>query len=200
MFAIPSKKVAILFNPRTGSHTHHEMLWRNREILYVPDDPKFPQHVSFEDNHIHTGFGGLALMYRNLDMSGYRVFAFYRDPADRFLSALNYFVKQFPQYNFHDNMSPRAFYERDDIFKKQVNIIQSPWDEIQIELFNFHDFVNETIRMFCEIGITITPDDIPANMVLGKSGRELTDKDRVQIRKYWHEDYEFFEEREIVFT
>ena len=131
----------------------------------------------------------------------YRAFAFYRHPESWFLSALRYMHRIRP-WEFHENMSPRAFFEAETTMKRQVSILSGrywlPGEEI--ELFNYHDFDNEMVRLFKELGIDLTKEMID-KYTLRKSFHEfdrvLTDKDKAQIHKYWWEDYHWLEYKGI---
>lgn len=88
--------------------------------------------------------------------------------------------------------------------KRQTSTIASRFDapdDIQdIELFSFHDFNNEIIRLFKELEVDVTPKMIEDNTILAKGfgdKRVLTDKDKAQIRKYWWEDYHYLEYKGI---
>lgn len=146
--------------------------------------------------------------YPDLDLSDYRAFAFWRDPQDWFLSALDYMTRKSATSTkvgiWHKNMSPRAFWESDTNMKRQASTIASRFDapdDIQdIELFSFHDFNNEIIRLFKELEVDVTPKMIEDNTILAKGfgdKRVLTDKDKAQIRKYWWEDYHYLEYKGI---
>lgn len=143
--------------------------------------------------HIHMSIATVQQYYSNYDLSGWRKFGFYRNPESWFLSALSYNVVRLP-YSFHSNMSPRAYWERTNNMRKQVSVLGGA-----TELFNYHDFTNETIRAFRELGLELKPEDVPIKNSSDERKRQLTQKDRDQIRKYWHEDYEFFESRGIRF-
>lgn len=135
---------------------------------------------------------------RDLDISDYTLFAFYREPVDWFLSAVKYKTRVEGYLGYHINMSPRAFYERSDLKDGQMPFLAAP----KSELFNFHDFERETIRMFDLLGISITPQDIPRiNAEPYEKKRDpLSEKELSQIHHYWKRDFEFFEERGIKFT
>jgi hypothetical protein len=200
MFVIPDAKVVFLFNPRTGTHTHHHILWQHRDKILIPEAAKELRiDLSPGLNHLHLSYSWVQHYHPNMDLSKYRIFGFYRNPTDWFLSAISYLSHKDPQ-SFHMNMSPRAFWERKTTLKRQISIIGPPAPWRHVELFNFHDFTNETIRAFGEMGIDLKPEDIPVKNQSEPRTRQLTQKDRDQIRKYWHEDYEFFESRGIHFS
>lgn len=199
MFVIPDVKIAVLFNPRTGSHTLHNLLWGLcRDRLAVPH-PRFAElQIDFDLNggahHLHLGWSHMVVSYPDLNLDDYRAFAFYRHPESWFVSALRYFNSH-DSRTFHPNMSPRAFWESNlHNMRRQTSILASREGfKGDIELFNYHDFHNELIRMFKELGREITGvhvDDYSLNN-MNYSGfhRILTDKDKEQIRKYWWEDY-----------
>jgi hypothetical protein len=197
MFILPDAKVVFLFNPRTGTHTHHALLWKHRERLYLPECKEW-RALDLEKEHIHMNFAFMMAVYKEVDLNPYRVFAFYRDPEDWFASAINYMTSKYSNLRYHINMSPRAFWERSDEIRSQKQFLDPNWN-VKLELFNYHDFDNETIRAFGEMGIEVKPEDIIRKNPSENAKRVLTDKDREQIRKYWHEDYEFLESKGITF-
>lgn len=144
-------------------------------------------------NHIHMSLATVQAYHPEFDLREFRVFAFYREPGSWFLSALSYKIMS-TSHTFHVNMSPRAYWERAERMRKQTSILQGATD-----LFNYHDFTNETIRAFGELGLNLKPEDIPVKNKSVDQKRQLTQKDRDQIRYYWKEDYEFFENRGIRF-
>lgn len=206
MFVLPDVKIAILFTPRTGSHTLHNLLWglcRDRLAEPVNKDHGFNFNPTDEDgSHIHLGWWYVLQTYRHYDISNYRCFAFYRHPESWFLSALKYMHMREP-WTFHANMSPRAFWEADSTMKTQISVIGSRWrtmSEGEIELLNYHDFDNEMIRLFKELNIELTPEIIDQYTMRNPGypfERVLTDKDKAQIRKYWWMDYHWLAHKGI---
>ena len=207
MFILPDVKIAILFTPRTGSHTLHNLLWRLcRDRLAEPFNRThgFNFDPQAEDGiHFHLGWWHVEQTYRQYNLNQYRGFAFYRHPESWFLSALKYMHNE-DRIKYHGNMSPRAYWEADTtLMKRQTNILGSRHlcpDGGDIELFNFHDMNNELIRLFKELGVDLTPEIIDQH-TMRKAGypfdRTLSDKDKAQIRKYWWEDYHWLEYKGI---
>lgn len=188
----------VVWNPRTGSHSHHELLWKHKDRLFQPDSDLW-RETDHMWNHYHMNYAAMCFVYgKYLDISDYTVFSFYREPVDWFLSAVKYKTNTQWNLGFHINMSPRAFYERSDLSEGQYPFLCAP----KTELFNFHDFDNETVRMFGLLGIEITPQDIPKiNNEPPKEQRgPLSEAELSRIRHYWRRDFEFFESRGIKFT
>src|SRR5210317_965872 len=161
MFVIPDKKIVVLLTPRTGSHTLHNLLWGLcRDRLATPHEKvaALDFDLNGDARHLHLGWAHMVVTYPDIDLSDYRAFAFYRHPESWFVSALRYMNSQ-DQKTFHSNMSPRAFWEsKNHNMKRQMSILATreghPGPDI--ELFNYHDFNNEIIRLFKELGRDIT--------------------------------------------
>lgn len=205
MFILPDVKIAVLFTPRTGSHTLHNLLWglcRDRLAEPFNRTHGFNLDPQAEDGmHFHLGWWYVQETYRHYNIKNYRCFAFYRHPESWFLSALKYMHGQNPQ-QFHGNMSPRAFWEAETNMKTQISIIGSR-ERVSgdnTELLNYHDFTNEMIRLFKELEVDLTPEIIKEYTMRNPGypfDRVLTEKDRTQIRKYWWEDYHWLEYKGI---
>lgn len=214
MFLIPDKKIAVVWNPRTGSQTHHKMLWKKaKDRIFISPEIMFLAKSGYEDGeyvcwemnkfHLHVKRGMLQELYPTENLDEYRVLAFYRNPIERFLSIAAYRGNEGRHDGeFHPRMSPRAYAERcEDILYLQSTHLDVP----NIELFDFDDFERETVRFFGELGVEISLKDIPKDdsdkelKDNRRSRAELRDKEIAQIHKYWAEDYKFFESKGIEF-
>ena len=196
MFAIPDAKVVILFTPRTGSMTLHNLIleYCADRLAMTTIIPRFEGWIP-ETYHMHYPMWKMQEMYPALDLSEYRMFAFARHPVSWFDSCLKYENFSYPD-RFHKNMSPRAFYERTGM-GRQVDILAScPWMDTEHEIFNFHDFTNEIIRLFSYLDVDLTPEDVERHTDHNTGedwDREYTEFQVERIQFWYWIDYHFLE-------
>jgi hypothetical protein len=160
---------------------------------------------------------------------GYRFFAFYREPIDRFGSAVSYIkrimYRETLQY-FYDDLTMSCArvdpYETlEPELKEKIERIcpfdllhhpmlsKSPTFEkqvywldhpIDITYLNYHDYENEVKRLLNEFQLPIV--NIPRhNQSVSVEGADiLSESDIAYLKDYYRADYEFFANKGITFS
>lgn len=211
MILCEEKKVAFLYNPKTGSSTMSKLL----EVA-----------KSRSTGHAHE----LTINKFVKDPENYKLYAFYREPVERYISAVNYIKKskegmyQILQYFFgvgfssakvvgYDNLSDELRFKIDSlspikylevflknnlvlpVFYKQISWLDKP----NMTLLDYRDFDNNA-RFVCNL-FDVKVDKIPwvNQSVKINNVSELNSRDISEIRDYYKEDYVFLESRGIRF-
>jgi hypothetical protein len=193
------KKSIILFNMKAGS-----MSLRN---IFGGLDPGFMRgNVGNPDTHNNAFLWMLPKLFPDFDVENelmeYHVGCFYRDPIDRFLSGMAYFLRVHTE--FDPNLRPIKYFEECGTWGYQYRWLGSlyshdswngtPWHPVPIHYYNFHDFENEVKRLASDIGFTLRSDQIAR--VNSSEGNRLHYEDLTQteidfLKEYYDPDYKF---------
>lgn len=196
------KQIVLMRVPRTGSKSLYE-IFEN-----IPVDVKVPDHFTYND-----------FVSRFPDKTHYRFFAFYRHPAEKFISTLRIFkAKQIeallktaegkpaddPVHETVQNHIKRRTYEL--MYNNGYNIIPNmfapqtkfypPGDNLT--LFNFENYESEVMRLLQEF------DYVPSSIPIENEGHPLEPALlspflNYEIRRLYTVDYDFFDSKGIVF-
>ena len=216
MLVSHSKKIAVHFNPKTGSQSLYNFFLGCGLDVCV-----------FSSGH------------ETFDEEGYSLYAFYRNPVDRFVSAVNHVRKVQKHIELHiyekvNNVSISAeeaevaygkspsenpykvpvsdwidFLEdirqnsNSEIYNQTLVSFrdQIEWlDKENLTLLNFHDIDNEVIKLATAFGVT--PNSLPHSnkSVDGILVSDLIEEEINKIKQYHQKDIEFFNNRNISFS
>jgi len=190
MLLCKSLKILVLLNPKTGSQSLRQlMVYLNstRSIFTVSE-------IGLRNSRMSR----FSAYFPNEDLTGYRIFAFYRDPLERFLSGMEHHQTKFP-VEFPRTMSVSEYLNACGGFTPQVLHLNP--EGYTLELFNFEDFNNEVVRMAAEFGYTINAAQVPKiNESANRKRRsDLTAQEIQLIRNHYDADYQFFASKGITF-
>ena len=193
-------KLIVLFNTKTGSKSLRQVMI-NRGGFNVGDGL-----------HHNTPLWRITTLYPDFDVDNqlmnYRVICFYRDPIDRHLSGMAWYLEH---YNLDTNMSVDQFLDEHGFLGYQfcwlANILPSagpnwnatPWHPVPIELYNFHDFDNEVVRIAASIGVNMNPNQVPKinESTQRKYLEDLTQAEIDRLKEQYAPDYAFFASKNI---
>ena len=206
MIVCEAKNIAVLLNPKTGTST----------LVNI-----FKKLNVDKCNHSHD---------IPINVSDYQTFCFYRNPVDRFVSAVRYFKrKHYPEllhmaygndikvscltrtpYNDLSDSIKAAIEEIsiDDMLTKNMiqsyNILfkkQTYWlDSADVCLLNYHDYDNEVRKLMVQFDYY--DFDIPRlNESVKISEYDQINNDTIiKIKDLYQEDYDFFASKGITFS
>lgn len=191
-----SLKKIIYFVPRTGSTSFYKCL---KPVL--------------TDVYAHTH--GIISNRDQEKYQDYDVYAFYRDPVERFVSSLNYSGRaHFIESNIkfiNQELTPidaiellRESNEHKTILRHNILFTkQSHWySHPRIIPLNFHDINNEINRVLSDFGQPTIQEIPKVNQSIKKNYKveDLTSEDVQEIREYYSDDYDFFRGRNLSFN
>jgi hypothetical protein len=211
------KRIALLYNPKTGSASLHNLL-KNLDA----------------DLNSHTHEKSIS------EPNDYTFYCFYRDPVERYVSAFNhvlastrgeihkrrdpsavvkyllghFYGEEFScasvatyedltetQKNKIDSITPIQFLDtlgqnRSTIFQSQKEWFQNP----NTVFLDFRNFDNEA-RKICRL-FDLEPSKIPReNLGIKLHKRtDLSEADVLKIKEFYREDYDFFNSKGITFS
>lgn len=188
-------RIIVLFNAKTASKSLREVML-TRAGFDVGDGL-----------HHNSPLWRLPNLYPDFDIENelmnYRVITFYRDPIDRHLSGMAWYLER---YGLNTNMSIDEFLDEHGVITWQymwlANIppgSDTPWHPVPIELYNFHDFANEVVRIADSLGFTIRANQVP-HLNESPTRKYLADLTQAEIDRLKQEyalDYQFFASRNI---
>lgn len=155
------RKIAIFLTPKTGSTSLHTLLSQANPTVC---------------KHKHTTIKEFQQQYNTLDIQGYSFYGFYRDPVDRFISALNQIkARSIKQYFLRLGVAESAItqesiseelleklgqftierhvgqsgYGGNVLFQPQINWLDLP----EINLLNFASYEQEATKLATLFGI-----------------------------------------------
>jgi len=191
-------RLIVLFNAKTGSKSLRETM--------IPRGG-----FSVGDGlHHNSPLWRLPVLYPDFDVENqlteYRVIAFYRDPVDRFLSGMAWYLDH---YQLDPSMSVDQFIDEHGCIGWQycwlANVLpgrpwdSAPWHPVPIELYNFHDFANEVVRIADSLGFTLRANQVPHvnESTNRKYIEDLTQAEIDRIKEFYAPDYAFFASKNI---
>lgn len=182
MIVSNARKVGLLLNPRTGSKSLFKM-FKDR----VPTNGAFGITFAYPDidNPIPLSVAKLETAF-NARFDNFKIYGFYRDPVDRFLS-MEAFVNR---KGLPENRKWTLFH--------QHRYLDAP----NVELLDFRNFENEVVRVMGEFGFTITPADVEHVVHPDETPRsrdELTGDELAEIYRRFRADYDFLASRGVAF-
>jgi Sulfotransferase family len=171
------KKLAIFLVPRTGSTSLIKIF---REV----------PNIEVHDEHIKPS---------SVHLDGYRFFAFYRDPIERFLSG--YKQKRNVAMNVENNTNRNIldmsmldyirWLKTIDLETMQIYEPQNHWYHKNNEYFNFSDYENNVHHILKEFGVRI--DSLPRENRSDETKIDLTDTGMDELKELYSEDYRLLE-------
>ena len=209
MIVFEAAKAVLLLNPKTGT----------RSIVDYFSQPRFRDHANVV-NGGHVPYREVINIHGKDGYQGYQLFAFYRCPIERFVSACNYIVSQWNRIwaDYPLNPETKATVQaeiRDLTMEGFLDMIihgnrgpvldlarfQTDYFGPNIQLLNFHDFDAEFTRLTTLLGLS-GPAKAPHHnerfpkFCINDLSPELIER----IKQYYAPDYAFFAIRGITFN
>lgn len=134
--------------------------------------------IHFRDYFLHIGpTQGLAFLEKKIDLSKFKKVGFVRKHIDRLLSIYkfnnldaNFYEKYDPEYNpnlykpsfneYLTHIKDRKFYNN-TFYNLDRYYLNENKKLLVDELYDFHDFNNEIVRLFSELKINLNINEIP---------------------------------------
>ena len=183
-----TKKIIVLLNPKTGTTTLYDIFKR------------------YKSGHRHC-------QYKNVpNFKNYKIFGFYRDPVDRFVSTHNYLIKTYKTLETTKNTEWYKKYTNDITIAELIETLvsgiggpvldlflhQTNWLNSNVELLNYHDFENQCKRL-----MNIFEIDLNRNIpITNNSVNKIipTDIEKNLIQSFYKKDYDFFSNNGIYYN
>lgn len=181
-------RVVILYPHRTGTHTIRQVL-KDSGKKTLPRYSDVGNHPTLDNIRMHNP--------HIKDIYDYDVYAFYREPVEKFMSFIAYNYKQYPLMTPYTNVFD--YYSQYGYFAPQVRWLDH--HATDIKLLDFSKFESELRKVFARIGI---PIDTPIPRLNASDNRktpaDLTQEEIDFIKNLYKEDYDFFRSRGIRFN
>lgn len=182
------RRVIVLYPHKTGTTTLRNILLANGRI----------PAVKYQGINNHPKLDTLKSDYPDIhDFYEYDVYAFYREPIERFLSFVSYNYQQFPLMEPYTNV--HNYIEKYGYFAPLTRWLKH--DKVEVKLLNYHNYEPEMRKLLGILGLP-TDVEIPRMNASGNK-RTIKDLDESEIAKlkeiYYAEDYEFLASRGITF-
>ena len=179
------REIAVLFPHKTGTHTLRTIL---------KDHGKIP-HVKLQGVWSHPTLNYLRVEYPKI--YSYDIYAFYREPVERFMSFVAYNYRQFPLMEPYTNAL--NYIEKYGAFAPQTRWLTHPTADIQ--LLDFRRFDSEMRNLLNRLGLP-TDIEIPKlnASVNRKTVESLAPKEIKAIKSIMKEEVDFFQSKGIKFN
>lgn len=181
-------KTILLFAQKTGTHTLRQILvdYGKRAVVNDPAVNEHPSLVNFLEDK----------PFIQAEINQYTVYAFYRNPIEKFLSFVAWHTKN---YGIPVYPTVMDYYEEQGYFAPQVRWLKSDLTEIQ--LLDYANFESEVRKILPSLGI---PADatIPTINASGNERKpsDCSTEEIAFLRELYKDDYEFFASKGIVFS
>ena len=197
MIVFKDKKIVILMNARCGTKSMRSVLQN------IPG-----YNIVYPHTHWHGSFvRGKELISPKIDdWSGFRVFGFYRDPLERWVSGLAWWQEKYPEKNF-DLPIQELFATHGGFIHQSLilndNFFMDPWDNPEnistnVELLDYNNF-DEGMKMIGDlVGVNIGTMPIVNSAINKKNLNEYSAEDIQFIKDVYDRDYKYFAARGIV--
>jgi hypothetical protein len=181
------KRVVILFPHKTGTHTLRQIL----------QDAGANPEPRYSDVNNHPTLDHLKSINPQIpDLYEYEVYAFYREPVEKFLSFIAYNYRQHPLMEPYTNVF--NYVEQYGYFAPQTRWLKH--HTVDVNLLDFSKFEGEMRRLLVRIGITPNVAIPKLNASVGrKTPNDLTPEEIAYIKSMYADDYAFFESKGITF-
>jgi len=188
------RKLIVILNSRTGSTSLSKMF----------HDSAIESELDFGKDNQHWNWCLKRVLIEAPDIEEeviagkYRVFSFYREPIERFLSGMGHHYRMVPHL-MRENMTIEEYDIAVGFFAPQYHFLHM--EGVEIEWFRFDDYVNEVIRLAAIFGLDITEKDVPwRNEALRIIPREsLTAEEITTVKDFYKMDYDLFASKGITF-
>ena len=178
------REIAVLFPHKTGTHTLRTILKDHGRI----------QHVKLQGVWSHPHLDYLKAEYSNI--YSYDVYAFYREPVERFMSWIAYNYRKFPLMKPYTNV--HDYIEEYGFFAPQTRWLTHHTADVQ--LLDFRKFDSELRKLLNRLGIPNNIDIPKLNKSDNKVAVESLTADEIQaIKTVMKEEVDFFESKGITF-
>jgi hypothetical protein len=178
------REIVVLFPHKTGTHTLRTILKDHGRI----------QHVKVQGWN-HPTLDHLRAKYPKI--YSYDVYAFYREPVEKFLSFVAFNYKELPSMTPYTNI--HNYIEEYGFFAPQTRWLTHHTADIQ--LLDFRKFESETRNLLNRLGI---PNTIEIPKLNASENRlkpsDLTQSEIDHIKGFYEDDYAFFASKGITFT
>lgn len=180
-------EIIILYPHKTGTHSIRQVIEDVGRASSTTPPERGTNHPSLEQ--VKTWNPDITNIY------DWDVYAFYREPCERFLSWMAYKHDMYPEYP--PTSSVMEFMEKHGSCVPQVRWLKHP--VVKVKLLDFRRFNAELRRVLGRVGIN--PQTIP---VLNSSSNQRTPLDMspeevAAVKDFFAEDYEFFASHNITF-
>lgn len=191
MIISPYHKLIILLNMKTGSMS------LKKNFIDIPGGRFINASTGIQHNVRLRWLTYFYPQMEGVDISDWRVVAFYRKPIERFLSGMAYHIERFA---LPTNVSVEEYISGFGVVTPQVAFLNPP--NKTVDLFNFHDFANEVVRLAGELGYSINSAQVPKinESANRKQVSDLTTAEIERIQDIYAEDYAFFASKGIDVT
>ena len=182
------REIVVLFPHKTGTHTIRSILKQHGRIDHVKQVGVW-SHPTLD--WIRSENPDIPNIY------SYDVYAFYREPVDRFMSFVAYNYRQFPLMEPYTNV--HNYIEKYGVFAPQTRWLTHPRADIQ--LLDFRNFDSELRNLLNRLGL---PNDIEIPKLNKSDNRRsvasLTADEVQAIKTVMKEEVDFFASRGITFN
>lgn len=179
------REVAVLFPHKTGTHTLRTILKDHGKIPYVKQFGVWS----------HPTLDYLRAEYPKI--YSYDVYAFYREPVERFMSFVAYNYRQFPLMEPYTNAI--TYIEKYGAFAPQTRWLTHHTADIQ--LLDFRKFDSEVRKLLNRLGL---PTDIEIPKLNASDNRkqvkDMAADEIAAIKDIMKEEVDFFESKRIKFN
>lgn len=183
-----NNKVIILYPHKTGTHTLRQILADQGRVTGVTPEDHKTNHPSLDQI--------IAWVPDLGDVHEYQVYAFYREPVEKFISWMAY------KYGIYPEMEPTntvmEFVSNYGYCVPQVRWLKH--DTVNINLLDYRNFDFELRRVLGLCGIPTNVSIPVLNASSNKRDRSsFTTEELEYLRELFAADYEFFQSQGITF-
>jgi len=186
MYIDQENRIVILYPHKTGTHTIRNILMDHGKI----------QAIRYFGDNNHPSLEQLRFARPDVpDILEYDVYAFYREPVEKFLSFMSHNYRHFLMRPMNTVMNYVMEY---GMFTPQVRWLKH--DTVNINLLNYENFEPELRTVMNKIGI---PETTPIPRLNASPNRktpaDLSSEEIAFIKDLYKEDYDFFTSKGITF-
>lgn len=188
MYIDKENRVVILYPHKTGTTTIRTILLNDNRI----DTLRIRNDIN------HPSLDQLKVLRPDVpDIYEYEVFAFYREPVEKFMSFYAWNYMMFPLMN--PCATVMEYVDKYGYFAHQTRWLKH--DTVNIQLLDFANFESELRKVLAKIGIPLTTP-IPKTNVSENQRRvsDLSAEEIAFIKNIYKKDYEFFDSKGITFN
>lgn len=181
-------EIIILYPHKTGTHTIRQLITDAGRVSGTTPEGHNTNHPTLEQ--VREWNPDITNIY------DWDVYAFYREPVEKFLSFMAYKYLTYPELEQKNTVM--EYVENYGYFAPQVRWLHH--DKVEIKLLDYRRFEPQLRHVLMRVGIF--PETIP---VLNASGNQLTPADLTTeeidfIKGMYQEDYAFFASKGITFN
>jgi hypothetical protein len=186
-FVDTQHEIIILYPHKTGTHSIRQVLDDAGRVSNVKPVERGTNHPSLEQ--IKEWRPDITNIY------DYDVYAFYREPCERFLSWMAYKHDQYPE--LEPTRTVMEFMEKHGACVPQVRWLKHP--VVKVKLLDFRDFDNQLRRVLMRVGINTQTIPVLNTSSNTRKPADMSAEEVSAVKDFFHEDYKFFARRNITF-